>query len=424
MTSNPASLDVNTVVNGEQVLAGTAHFTRRRGSLSTTFRYADSYLANRGAYPIDPAFSLYAGAHVSAGLPGAFSDCAPDRWGKNLITKRVQALAAGEGRPAVGLSDVDFLIGVSDLARQGALRFQAAPDQPFLDPDPEVPKLVELARLMRAAESVARDGGADLAAIKELLDAGSGSLGGARPKASVRDGDRLLIAKFPHPGDEWDVMAWERTALDLAEHAGIRTPHTELLRVDGASVLLLERFDRQGAQRVPYISAMTLLGARDGDVHDYTEIAEMLVDHAVAPKEDLRELWRRIAFSIAIHNTDDHLRNHGFLRAGAGWALAPVFDVNPNPDTGTQRVTGIGGARARVDEVAALLRYAEVFDMDDQQARSVLGEVTSAIEGWRQVAARNGVIPTEMARFKASFEGGQKAMVQAISHPSSTGEGQ
>ena len=153
MTSTPASLHVNTVVNGEQVLAGTAHFARRRGTVSTTFKYAESYLANRSAYPIDPAFSLYAGPHVSAGLPGAFSDCAPDRWGKNLITKRVQALAARESRPAVALSDVDVLIGVSDLTRQGALRFQTAPDQPFLDPDPEVPKLVELPRLMRAARS-------------------------------------------------------------------------------------------------------------------------------------------------------------------------------------------------------------------------------------------------------------------------------
>jgi serine/threonine-protein kinase HipA len=423
MTSTSASLDVSTAINGEHVVAGTAHFTRRRGVLSTTFRYADNYLANPRAYPIDPAFNLHTGAHVSAGLPGAFSDCAPDRWGKNLITKRVQALAARESRPTVALSDVDFLIGVSDVARQGALRFQVAPDQPFLDPAPEVPRLVELPRLMRAAESVARDGGADLEAVKELLDAGSGSLGGARPKASVRDGDRLLIAKFPHPGDEWDVMAWERTALDLAELAGIRTPRTELLRVDRANVLLLERFDRHGAQRVPYISAMTLLGARDGDVHDYTEIAETLVDHAVAPKEDLRELWRRIAFSIAIHNTDDHLRNHGFLRAGAGWNLAPVFDVNPNPDTGTQRVTGIGGARARVDEVAALLRYAEVFDVAAQHARSVLGEVTSAIQGWRTVAARNGVNPTEMARFQAGFEWGQKAMAEAMSHTQTTAKG-
>ncbi|WP_245616942.1 type II toxin-antitoxin system HipA family toxin [Knoellia subterranea] len=329
----------------------------------------------------------------------------------------MQALAAQESRPAATLSDVDFLIGVSDLTRQGALRFQAEPGQPFLDPDQEVPKLVELPRLMRAAESVASARGADLAAIKELLDAGSGSLGGARPKASVCDRDRLLIAKFPHPGDEWDVMAWEKTALDLAELAGIHTPRTELLRVDGSSVLLLERFDRQAARRVPYISAMTLLGARDGDVHDYTEIAEVLVDHAVAPKEDLRELWRRMAFSIGIHNTDDHLRNHGFLRDGPGWTLAPVFDVNPNPDTGSQRVTGIGGARARVDEVAALLRYADLFDLDARRANSVLGEVTSALEGWREVAVRNGVTASEVARFQDAFDGGQNALLQAMSHP-------
>ncbi|MEP6650168.1 MAG: type II toxin-antitoxin system HipA family toxin [Lapillicoccus sp.] len=404
------ALIVFTQFDGVDVEVGTAHFTRRRNALSTTFRYTPQYLAHRGAYPVDPSFGLYAGAHQSTGLPPAFSDCAPDRWGRNLIIKKAQAVSAREGVPLPTMSDVDFLVGVSDLTRQGALRFQSLGGGQFLDPGPTVPKLVELPRLMRAAESVAHDGG-DMAAIKELLDAGSASLGGARPKASVRDGDQLFIAKFAHPGDEWDVMAWEKTALELAQRAGIETLVSTLLRVEGRSVLLLERFDRRGARRVPYISAMTLLGAHDGDARDYTELAETVPEHGSRVSKDLRELWRRIAFSVAVHNTDDHLRNHGFLRrTSAGWDLSPVFDVNPNPDASQERVTGIGGARSRGDELSALLAYADVFDLTHRDAKTVLAQVEDATRGWRAVAASHGINRSEISRFEAAFEGARQTM--------------
>lgn len=399
-----ASLLVSVDIDGRQVEVGTAYFSRRRGTSSTSFHYAQSYLSRKGAYAIDPALGLFAGPQQTDGLPGAFADCSPDRWGKSLITKRLQALALRENRTAPSLGDVDFLIGVSDLTRQGALRFKRSISAPFLDPDLQVPKLVELPRLLGAADQVA-DGGDDLAAIKALLDAGSGSLGGARPKASVRDENRLLMAKFPHRSDDWDVMAWEKTALDLAERAGIEVPGTELVQIDGRHVLVLERFDRDGVRRRGYISAMTLIEGRDGDVRDYVEVAETLAEHGARVSADLHELWRRIAFSVAIHNTDDHLRNHGFLHETGGWVLSPVFDVNPNPIVSEERVTGIGGARGRADELAGLMAYAETFDLSVAEARQILREVGDATDDWRRIAASHGIGEAELHRFQPAFEG-------------------
>jgi serine/threonine-protein kinase HipA len=387
-------------LDGQSRQAGDAYFNFRRGRLTATFSYDRSYLERRDAYAIDPAISLAAGSwSLPNGLPGAFSDAAPDRWGRNLIAKRLRAQAAAEHRPPPTLDDRDYLLGVSDETRQGALRFKADDGDDFQHPAPEVPKLIALPSLMHAANSVARDEPGNMEAIKVLLDAGTGSLGGARPKASVKDGDRLLIAKFPHHADEWSVIAWEKSALDLAEDAGIVVPGRQLVGVEGNPVLLLDRFDRQGARRIGYLSAMTLLEAQDGQSHDYTEMAEVIPEYGSATAADLRQLWRRIAFSIAIHNTDDHLRNHGFLRHKAGWVLAPAFDINPNPDLAAQRVTSIGGAANPSDEVGALLVYAESFDLTNGQARSVLREVADAVGNWAAIARRNGLAEAEIARF-------------------------
>ena len=399
------SLIVSVDIEGQSVDAGTAYFSRRRNALATSFRYDEGYLRRKEAFAIDPALALFSGSHQTDGLPGAFTDCSPDRWGKNLIGKKLQAQALRDGRTPPSFSDVDFLIGVSDLTRQGALRFRKSADGPYLDPDLTVPKMVELPRLLRAADKVAADGD-DLTAIKALLDAGSGSLGGARPKASVRDGDRLLIAKFPHHSDQWDVMAWEKTALDLAGRAGIEVPGYELLRIAGRNVLVLDRFDRNAGHRIPYISAMTLLSGRDGDARDYTEVAETLPEYSSRTSADLRELWRRIAFSVAIHNTDDHLRNHGFLREDVtGWHLSPAFDINPNPNVVEERVTGIGGARGRGDELTGLMMYAPTFDLTETDARRVLLEVIDATRDWRRVASANGIDETEQKRFENAFDG-------------------
>lgn len=391
-------------LDGQTVPAGEAQVNVRRGRLTSTFSYDREYLALPGAYAVDPALPLSAGSWPLAhGLPQAFGDAAPDRWGRNLIARRVRAQATAEDRPSPSLDERDYLLGVSDQTRQGALRFKTEPDEAFQHPSTDVPKLIALPSLLYAAQSVAHDDPDNLEAIMTLLDAGTGSLGGARPKASVRDGDQLMIAKFPHPSDDWDVIRWEKTALDLAEAAGMTVPRKRLVTIDAHPVLLLDRFDREGPRRLGYISAMTLLEARDGDPRDYTEIAEVLPEHSITAVADLHELWRRIAFSVAIHNTDDHLRNHGFLRRGAGWKLAPTFDVNPNPQLSAQRVTGIGGAIHPGEEVSALLAYAESFALTQGQAHAILGEVMAAAAGWQALAQRNGISPAEIARFRPTL---------------------
>lgn len=410
------SIDVYLTTPTAHVLVGRAYIAANRRGVATTFRYDQTYLADRTtAFPLDPSLPLFTGQHaVADGLPYCFTDCAPDRWGRNLIRKRLHALYADAARTRRDVTEIDYLLGVTDRTRQGALRFtepDSGPQGPFLadDPDgPDVPKLLELPRLLHAAEQVELDED-DLSAVKELLDAGTGSLGGARPKASVRDGSRVLIAKFASPRDQWDVIAWEKTALDLAERAGIRVPSRSLRRINGKAVLLLDRFDRaESGARIPYMSAMTLLTTRDGssDEFDYIDIAEALTEHGdVTVKQDLAELWRRVAFSVAIHNTDDHLRNHGFLRGRAGWTLSPVFDVNPNPDTAKEREIGIGAAHSRDEEIDGLMASAATFGLTGQNATKVLGEVRSATQGWRHVAASNGIPEREQARMADAFDG-------------------
>lgn len=397
-------------LDGVTVDCGVARLHRRRGQITTDFTYDPAYLARPGAYEIDPALRMDVGRGVVEGLPGAFSDCAPDRWGRRLVQKRLRAMQE-EGKTPPDVSDIDFLLGVSDVTRQGALRFRRRGETSFADSAHDVPKMLRLPELMHAADRVSRDDiDVDLSAVKVLLDAGSASLGGARPKASVLDDDGLLyIAKFPHRSDEWDVMAWEKTALDLAERAGIVTPPRRIVTIDGRTVLLTERFDRANGQRVGYMSALTMVQGRDGDEHrDYVDFAAELSDISGATADDLSALWRRIAFSIAIHNTDDHLRNHGFLRRAEGWRLSPAFDINPNPDLAAERATGIGGVTARDAELDALMLHADEFGLNADAASGILTEVNAATLDWREVAAANGIPESEMKRFEGAFEGARE----------------
>jgi serine/threonine-protein kinase HipA len=232
----------------------------------------------------------------------------------------------------------------------------------------------------------------------------------------VRGNDgALLIAKFPHRDDEWDVMAWEKTALDLAESAGLRVPRRRLTKVGARNVLLIDRFDRgpQGTRR-GYISAMTLLEARDGDERDYVDIAEGLSETGAQVNDDLAELFSRVAFNVAIHNTDDHLRNHGFLRSPGGWSLSPVFDVNPNPDLGRRRVTSVAGVVDVDGEVDALPVLAQECRLSAPRTRAAVGRVHAAVSQWRAVSAANGVATAEQHAFAEVFAHGLGAL-EAIS---------
>ena len=254
--------------------------------------------------------------------------------------------------------------------------------------------------LLRASDRLSDDPD-DLEAIQVLL--GAGTLGGARPKASVRDGRRLLVAKFPKPTDEWDVIAWEATALDIAERAGVNVPGRRLILVNGRAVLLLDRFDRAADTRIGYWSAMTLLGATDGQSGDYVDFAEALAEVGVDTAADLRQLWRRIALSVVINNTDDHLRNHGLLRQGRGWRLSPAFDINPNPVAGEFRSTTIGGA-APDAEIDALMTYAPTFGLDRSTAGRTMDQIRHAARSWRSLAAANGVQASHLGRFADAID--------------------
>lgn len=395
------------------MLAGTAHFHVRRGVVTTSFTYAPTYLADRRGFALDPALVLDGGSHHVTGLPASFADAAPDRWGRTLIGKRIRSVAREDGAASPMVTETDYLLGVSDLSRQGALRFRTSADDTFLSADRDVPKLIELPRLLNAASLVSGDQGDDLAAVKDLLDAGSGSLGGARPKASVRgDGGQLLIAKFPHADDAWNVAAWEMTALDLADRAGVAVPERRLAEVGPATVLLVDRFDRTGdGRRLPYISALSLVGGVDGDDFDYADVTAAIEEHGRA--RDLPDLFRRVVVSVALHNTDDHLRNLGCLRAAGGWGLAPSFDVNPNPDPARGRRTTIGGAERPADEPDGLLAFAGDCHLGTDDARRIIGEVLSVMARWRDVARSHRVPEREIVRFEESFEQ-QRRLLAAV----------
>ncbi|WP_159622002.1 type II toxin-antitoxin system HipA family toxin [Ruania rhizosphaerae] len=394
-------------------LVGRAHFTRTRGQISTTFLYDAGYLAD-GGMSIDPALPLVSGSQHQAGLVRAFADSAPDRWGRNLIEKAERRRAREAGRAPRRLDDLDFLLEVSDDTRQGALRFRLPGEDAFLGKPSSVPQLVSLPELLRAADEVASDIDPALA-IKQLLDTGTTGLGGARPKASVRleDGS-LAIAKFPHGSDQWDVMAWEATALDLMEAAGIRTPCRRLTRVGGRSVLILRRFDRtELGHRIGYISAMTALGSTDGEHRDYAEIAEAIRDLSLSPRADHHELFDRVVAGVALGNTDDHLRNHGFLADRGSWTLSPTFDVNPSQDLWRARSTSVMGADTHPDEAEALLALAQECSLNATQAQERMRNVAAGLIGWRDAARNNGVRTQEITMMAESIQPRLESVLKA-----------
>jgi len=408
------ALEAHVELDGSAVLAGRAQLHRNRGRLtSTTFQYDLAYFEHVSAYPLDPALPLVSGTQQTPGLPGAFADSAPDRWGRNLITKRELAFARREKRRPRDFDDADFLAGVSDVTGQGAIRYRAGSDpvDPFLDPGHDVPRLIHLPELLHAADVAARDGAGELDAVKALLAAGTGSLGGARPKAAVLDADgHQLIAKFPHHDDAWDVMAWEATALELARAAGVQVARHRLVQIEGHQVLLLDRFDRDADDnRVGYVSAMTLLEQRDGDHADYVDVAERLAEVSARAKDDAHQLFRRVAVSVGLNNTDDHLRNHGFLRHRGGWMLSPAFDVNPNPDPDLRQTT-IAGADRPDDEREGLVELARSCRLTPAEARSVCDEVADAIDRWQEIAVRNAVPESQLSRFEDSFSSGLRTL--------------
>jgi len=397
-------------LQGNPHSAGRLWSRLRKDRENATFEYDASWLAHRERFSLEPALKLGPGPfHTPSDKPlfGAIGDSAPDRWGRVLMRRAERRRAQREGRTPRTLREIDYLLLVDDEARQGALRFSEKEGGPFLaEPGAvRIPPLIELPKLLCAAEHVIANKDSD-EDLKLLLAPGS-SLGGARPKASVRDRDgHLAIAKFPSEGDEVNTVAWEAVALTLAKKAGIHVPEWRLESVVGKPVLLLQRFDREGNNRVPFLSAMSMLDARDNESRSYLEFADALRQHGAGPKEDMEALWRRIVFSILISNTDDHLRNHGFLWTGpAGWRLSPAYDLNPVPADIKPRV--LTTAITLDDGTASLeLAYevASYFELAATDARAVAREVGKAVSSWRKEAGKLGVSNAEVDRMASAFE--------------------
>jgi serine/threonine-protein kinase HipA len=406
-------------VGEKNLLAGRMYSHRHRGVESASFVYDDRFLASPDAYALDPALPLVAGTlQTPVGRPlfGAFTDSLPDRWGRMLIRRAERVRAKAAGTAPRSMSEVDLLLGVRDDLRQGAMRFQLDEQGPFLaTEDSGVPALTDLPALLDIAARVERDS-ADYDDLQRLLRAGS-SLGGARPKAHVLDAaGRVAIAKFPSDGsDAWDVMAWEKVALDLAKDAGMTVPDSQLIRIGDRHVLIVDRFDRRGAVRIGYASAMTMLEARDGDQRSYLEIAAVIEERSASATAELRQLWRRMAFSILISNTDDHLRNHGFLHERAqSWSLSPAFDLNPNPAAGPKYLsTAIDFDDTRAS-VETLLSVADYFRLDAGQALNVLAEVTQAVANWRRVAQTYGLTQRDQGDMEPAFEHPESEKARAL----------
>jgi serine/threonine-protein kinase HipA len=384
-------------------------WTRSAPREGSSFEYDRAWLENRLAFALDPELPLAGGQfHTARPLFRAFEDPAPDRWGQTLLRRAEAALARREGRAPRRLTSVDFLSLIDDSTRLGALRFKdaGAPEHaPFLSHSGRpVPPLVNLPRLLSAANRLVRgdETDDDLA----LLLAPGTSLGGARPKASVRGPDgELLIAKFPRPDDDWPVTRWEAVGLSLASAAAIRVPRFRLELIGSRPVLLLSRFDRDGDRRIAFMSGMTALTASDLELHSYVELAEILRQIGSQPAADLAELWRRMVFNILISNTDDHLRNHGFLRDAPGWRLAPAYDLNPLPPDVKPRVHAL--AINEVDPTSNLesaFEVAKLFGLSSAESRRVAREVATVVQSFRAVGTKLGLKRKELERMRTAFE--------------------
>lgn len=382
-----------------------------RGRETASFEYDHSWLSHPESFALEPFLSLDKGKHHTPhnkSLFGAFGDSSPDRWGRILMRRSEQRISEFKNKEPRTLLELDYLLMVNDEARQGALRFKRNKEDPFLAPNSAqvIPPLLDLPHLLSASQRIveATDQDDDL----RLLLAPGSSLGGARPKSTVRDKDgSLSIAKFPHPTDEIRVEAWESVALKLASKSGIEIPEHRLEEISGRPVLLLKRFDRSPeGHRIPFLSAMSFLSANDNEVRSYIEISDIITRYGANPKHDREQLWRRIVFNVLISNTDDHLRNHGFLyQRGSGWVLSPAYDLNPVPIDIKPRILstaiGLDDQRACLD---IAFEHASYFGISLKRGKEIVLDVSSAVSIWRQVASKQGISKQEIERMSSAFE--------------------
>ena len=397
-------LDADFLLTATRV--GTLFRAAAHGRSVVSFAYDRSWLALPEAFQLDPNLNLHDSESYPAGGSegfGVFMDSAPDRWGRVLLDRREAILARQANRTERTLTEWDYLLGVHDLCRTGALRFRRDGASPFLDNNQALaaPPVTSLRELEAASAAMEEPGAADDPRFSQwlnLLLAPGSSLGGARPKANftARDGS-LWIAKFPSRGDRRDIGAWEKLAQDLAKECGIVVPESNLLVLGSRyRTFSCQRFDRTGDRRRFFVSAMTLLERRDMASASYLDLAEFIAYNGRGSHiaSDLRQLWTRIVFNILVSNTDDHLRNHGFIMEEGGWRLAPAYDVNPNPDKDTHALRI--DARNPSSDLALARDTAPLYGLTPQEVDRIIRAVSKVVGSWAARARELGIPRSEI----------------------------
>ena len=379
---------------------GTLEYDELRGKEVSSFELDEDFVLHPSVSFFGPDIGLFRGKQyptLSFGF-GLFQDAAPDSWGRKIIRRR-------EKRG--NLRESDYLLGVFDLTRVGALRFKIEGSDTFVnaDGDNPAPPWTTLRTLEDSSRRFEEDD-TDESALAVLLRPGT-SLGGARPKASVTAPDgSLWIAKFPSKEDDYDAGAWEYLVHILAEKSGIRVPEARAQKFSKTgTTFLCRRFDREGAHRKPFASAMTMLGCEDRQEDGngtYIDIAGFLMQHGANPDADIPELWRRMAFSLLVSNTDDHLRNHGFVSEKGRWRLSPAYDLNANVKR-PQSLSLELDAGVPIESVDTLLDAAEYFRLGKEEAIEELERIRSVVSQWRDVAVRLGIPRREQEEMSVCF---------------------
>ncbi len=392
----------------EPMLVGELGYELLRGSDSYAFKFDNNWLRQFGSLFLSADINNYPGQQYTQpgrDIFGCFSDALPDRWGRLLLNRREQILATKERRPIRRLSSFDYLIGIDDFSRMDGFRFKTIPDGEFINCDSHlrIPPLADLRSLVAASMEIEKSEEQnrlpEMKWIQQLVHPGS-SLGGARPKAGVRGTDGCLyVAKFPSRNDDYDVSLWEHLSHLLAKKAGVNAAETSVISTGGKyHSLLSKRFDRTAdGRRIHFASAMTLLGLMDGSDaqtgNGYLDIVDFILQNCCDVENNLRQLYRRVAFNIAIGNTDDHFRNHGFLLTPKGWTLSPAYDLNP---TTNEYQSLLINSSTNKSDLNLLLGSSEEYMIGKDEASKIIQEVTNAIKGWRRMAASLGIAKREM----------------------------
>src|SRR5574344_1808802 len=395
----------------EPRMIGELSYESLRGSDSYGFCYSADWLRDYGSLFLSDDLNNYPGQQYTApgkDIFGCFSDALPDRWGRTLINRREQILAKEEKRPVRRLSSFDYLVGIEDYSRIGGLRFKESLDGEYINESKalRIPPLTDIRELIAASSEIEKSEEENHLPerrwIEQLVQPGS-SLGGARPKASVIDENKILyIAKFPSRKDDYDTGLWEHFSHLLAKKAGIYAAETRVIFTnDKYHTLLSRRFDRKkDGKRIHFASAMTLLGLNDGananTGNGYLDIVDFIIQNCTNVEDNLKEMYRRVAFNICIGNTDDHFRNHGFLLTVKGWTLSPAYDMNP---TLNEYQSLLINSSTNESNLQILFGSCEQYRISKAQARIIINEVIAGVHKWHSIAVSLGIAKREMDMF-------------------------